>query len=72
MSTGSALLEAQLQEARTALHQLMTGAQVVEVEYEGHRTKYRSANEGQLRRHIRSLERQLGVLHPAGSRRVLF
>lgn len=66
-------LEARLAEADTALHQLMLGKKVVSVDYDGAATTFSKANEGQLRRYIRSLKRELGLpLTNSGSRRVSF
>ena len=68
-----ATLQAQLEEARAALHALMTGRAEVTVEYDGHRVQFARANAGELRRHIRDLERRLDPrrARPA-SRRVIF
>lgn len=66
-------LEARLSAAEEALHRVLVGESVTVVGYDGHRTEYSPAREGDLRRYIRSLERQLGRASGAvGSRRVVF
>ncbi|SDE90429.1 gpW family head-tail joining protein [Limimaricola pyoseonensis] len=67
-----AILQARLDEAEGALHQLMTGSQVVAVGYDGDRQEYSRANEAGLRRYIRSLKRQLGQAVGTRSRRVIY
>lgn len=47
-----------LAEARTALHRLTTGAQVVSVDVEGHRVTYTQASRADLARYVRDLEAQ--------------
>lgn len=68
----SAELRERLQTAEKALDDLIIGGQVVEIEYEGHRQKFSLADETRLRRHIRSLKKQLGESVPAGSREAFF
>ena len=63
-----ATLQMQLSEAEGALHRLMTGAQEVSVDYEGHSATFTKANEAALRRYIRDLKRQLGLALPRRSR----
>jgi hypothetical protein len=65
-------LEARLEEAEDALHQVMTGQSATVTGYDGHRTEYKPADEGALRRYISSLKRQLGRVQAPGSRRVIF
>ncbi|WP_321829756.1 gpW family head-tail joining protein [Thalassovita sp.] len=67
-----ATLSARLTEAETALHKLMMGSLIVEVEYEGHRTKFKSTDEQKLRSYIRDLKQQLGQPVAARSRAVRF
>lgn len=50
-----------LDEARTALHKLITGALRVSIRYEGRSVEYSSANIGELRTYIRDLEYQLAI-----------
>ncbi|MEC7571749.1 MAG: gpW family head-tail joining protein [Pseudomonadota bacterium] len=49
-----------LEEARGALHRLLTGQQEVELTYDGRTVKYTSANETKLRNYIRELEEKVG------------
>ncbi|WP_109464397.1 phage head-tail joining protein [Albibacillus kandeliae] len=73
MATDTATLEAQLEEARGALHKLAIGGQLVKIKYEDGETEYSRASMPELRRYIRSLERQLGQTSSApGSRKVIF
>lgn len=55
-------LETRLDEAETALHALATGSSMETVEYEGHRTTFRSTPKdmANLRSYIADLKRQLG------------
>jgi hypothetical protein len=50
-----------LTEAKGALHQLLTGKRVVEVDYDGRAVKYSKADIGQLRSYITTLEADLGI-----------
>lgn len=52
----------QLQEAQQALHDLMTGQQIVEITLNGRTTKFTPANCGQLRLYIEELNQQLNVM----------
>lgn len=63
---------ARLNEAEEALHKLMMGASVVEMEYDGHRTKFKATDEQKLRSYIRQLKVELGDAQPARSRVVRF
>lgn len=60
-----AQLEANLAQAKAALHNLLIGKQVAEASYamgEGSRTvKYTATNIGQLRSYIADLQQQLGL-----------
>ncbi|WP_027237841.1 gpW family head-tail joining protein [Leisingera caerulea] len=71
MSIDREKLEAQLAEAEDALHRLLTGGQVTEVDYDGHGTKFAKPTETGLRRRINELQRKLGRSR-LGSRRVSF
>ena len=53
-------LQAQLDDAQTALHKLMIGQGRVRVEYEGKMVIYTPANIGDLRAYILELQVQLG------------
>ena len=67
-----ATLQTQLEEARAALHRLMIGEAEVTVEHEGYRVQFNRASAGELRRHIRALERALGHVVPPAGRAVSF
>lgn len=54
------VLQARLDAAEEALHQLMIGKKQVEIEYDGHRVKYTQAKSGELRNYIIQLKTQLG------------
>lgn len=54
-----------LQEARAALHDLMTGKRVATVQKDGRRVEFTAASVGDLKRYIAELE----VALPAGTRR---
>jgi len=73
MPIETATLEARLTEAENALHTLLLGQTVTVVSYDGHRTEFKPADEGKLRRYVQELKRKLGQA-PAGrmSRRVVF
>ena len=73
MPIETATLEASLTEAENALHKLLLGQTVTVVSYDGHRTEFKPADEGKLRRYVQELKRKLGQA-PAGrmSRRVVF
>ncbi|MBO9451454.1 hypothetical protein J7426_14365 [Tropicibacter sp. R16_0] len=71
--TDTAVLEQRLTSAEEALHKLMTGTQVVSVDYDGAATTFSKASEVQLRRYIRELQRKLGKPSSGrSSRRVAF
>ena len=54
-------LQQQLDEATTALHNLMIGRNVVEVvDQNGERVRYTSANKSDLQSYINDLRRQIG------------
>ena len=53
-------LQTQLDDAQTALHNLMTGQGTVRIEYEGKMVIYTPANIGNLRAYILELQVQLG------------
>ncbi|WP_265518958.1 gpW family head-tail joining protein [Nitratireductor luteus] len=69
-----AALEAQLGEARAALHRLELGAMTASVSYEGEQVTYSAASRASLRQYIRDLEAQLGLRTSsrARSRGVIF
>lgn len=52
---------AELEEARLALRELMTGARVVSIQKDGRRVDYSQVSIGELKKYIRELEAQLGV-----------
>lgn len=56
---------AELQEARAALHSLMTGKRVASVQKDGRRVDYTATTVGDLKKYIAELEEAL----KAGSRR---
>lgn len=56
--------EEQLVAAELALHKLMTGAQVVSVDVDGHRVQYTPADYTDLQKYIRELEYELGLGTP--------
>ncbi len=72
--------QAMLDQARAALHALMTGSSLQEIRHEGQGLmRYTPANAGELRRYINQLEGDLGLPLTAWSpgvrlaaRRVLF
>lgn len=68
----TATLEARLEEAEEALHLVLIGQSVTVTAYDGHRTEYSPAREGELRRYIGRLRRDLGRATGPGSRRVMF
>lgn len=51
----------QLTEARTALHQLLTGQAMVSITRDGKKIDFSPANRGDLERYIDQLEAQAGV-----------
>ncbi|MCQ1766136.1 gpW family protein [Neorhizobium galegae] len=69
-----ALLEAQLSEARAALHRLEIGGAEVSLAYNGENITYSAANAASLRQYVRTLEAQLGLRTSsrARSRGVIF
>lgn len=69
-----AVLQARLEEAREALHQMEIGRAEVSLNYNGEAITYAAANIGDLRQYVRSLEAQLGQrrLGRARSRGVTF
>lgn len=66
--------QTRLEQAKTALHDLMTGQSVVTlVDQNGERMEFRPANANQLRAYIKDLERQLGIVTPTlGPMRLVF
>lgn len=50
-----------LDEARTALHKLLTGQKTVSVRYEGRSVEYSRSDIAELRTYIRELERELEI-----------
>lgn len=51
----------QLQEAKAALHNLMTGKAVVSLQRDGRRVEYTPANKTQLQSYISQLESELNA-----------
>lgn len=68
-----AVLQARLGEAETALHRLLTGAQVVQVGYADMQTTYARAQVPQLRAYIADLKAQIASAGgpKTGGRRML-
>ncbi|WP_299558702.1 gpW family head-tail joining protein [uncultured Sulfitobacter sp.] len=65
--------QARLTQAEDALHELLTGAQVVRVEYDGDMQEYTRTTEDRLRAYIRELQGKLGLVRKRPrSRRVSF
>lgn len=69
-----AVLQMRLDEAETALHQLITGRATVSLSYQGESATFSIADEGRLRRYIADLKSQLGLtVRPrTPARRVIF
>lgn len=65
-------IRARLEAAEAALDKLMLGGQLVEIEYEGHRQKFKPTDEEKLRRYIRSLKKDLGEVVSPSSRAAIF
>lgn len=63
-----------LEQARLALHDLLTGQAVVTlVDQNGERMEYRPANANQLRAYIKDLEVKVGIAQkPLGPMRLVF
>ncbi|MBB3995298.1 hypothetical protein GGR95_002953 [Sulfitobacter undariae] len=73
MPTETEKKQARLDQAEQALHDLLTGEQVVRVEYDGDMQEYTRTTEHRLRAYIQELKIDLGlVVKKARSRRVLF
>ena len=53
--------QAQLDEARTALHQLLLGRRAVKVQKDGRTVEYTPANKRELEEYIGQLEATLGI-----------
>ncbi|WP_028303486.1 gpW family head-tail joining protein [Oceanospirillum maris] len=51
----------QLQEAKAALHNLMTGKAVVSLQRDGRKVEYTPANKAQLQNYINQLESELNA-----------
>ncbi len=60
--TELARLEQSLNEAETALHQLMIGGKAQSIDYDGRRISYHAANIDGLRRHIAELKNRISIL----------
>jgi hypothetical protein len=58
----SAIVEARLADAETALHGLMVGKAAVTIAYDGESVTYTATSEGKLRSYIRGLQAQLGTV----------
>ncbi|HCT9390115.1 TPA: gpW family protein [Enterobacter hormaechei] len=52
---------ADLDEAKRALHDLMTGKRAVTIQKDGRRVEYSSVNVNDLKRYIKELEDKLGL-----------
>lgn len=63
----TATLQIRLQEAQTALHELLTGRKTVSIQTELERVTFTQANVAELRAYIRDLEQQLGQRSRRGS-----
>lgn len=64
-------LQQQLDEARSAYHQLMTGTKAVRIQKDGRLVEFSRATVNELRSYINDLEAQLGLSRrrpPAGVR----
>lgn len=64
-------LQQQLDEARSAYHQLMTGTKAVRIQKDGRLVEFSRATVNELRNYISDLEAQLGLSRrrpPAGVR----
>lgn len=68
------VLQMRLDEAETALHQLITGRATVSLSYQGESATFSTADEGRLRAYIADLKAQLGLgVRPrTPARRVIF
>ncbi len=66
------VLQSRLDQAESALHELLLGAKVVEVSYADRTVKYTRSKESDLRQYINELKRQLGQRTPRRSRTVNF
>lgn len=67
----TALIEAQLAEARSARHALIVGSKTVSVEYDGRKVQYTMMSIAGLDAYIRRLEQQLASVTGIGRRRAL-
>lgn len=69
-----ALLQTRLDEAETALHQLLVGKASVSLSYQGESVTFTAADEARLRAYIAQLKAELGLTtRPrAAARRVIF
>ena len=70
--TDTVVLEARLEEAETALHELMTGKSSVSIEYDGYKTAFKVTDQGKLQGYIHGLKCQLGLVTPRRAMRVTF
>lgn len=53
--------QTQLQEARDALHRLVTGTSTVSIQRDGKKVEFAQANRSDLERYINQLEVQIGA-----------
>jgi predicted house-cleaning NTP pyrophosphatase (Maf/HAM1 superfamily) len=53
--------QTQLQEARDALHRLVTGTSTVSIQRDGKKVEFAQANRSDLERYINQLEVQMGT-----------
>lgn len=61
----TALYQTWLAEAKSGLHQLMTGRKAVTLSYNGESVTYRQTDEASLRRYINELSAALGLISSA-------
>lgn len=57
-------MSTQLNEARAALHRLLTGTQTVSIQRDGKRVEFAQANRADLERYIARLEAETGAGRP--------
>jgi hypothetical protein len=65
-------LARQVSEARLALHRLMTGTAVVELEVDGQRTRFTPARRQDLEAYLARLEAGAGAIPARGAIAVIF
>ncbi len=65
-------LEARLTEAEAALHRLLTGSRVEEIDSPSGRVRYTSANTGDLERYLAWLKQQIETTQRGNRKPILF